>query len=89
MPWPLQTYNVDRQVPDSAGTSTAYLCGVKGNYQTIGLSAAARVSQCSTTSGNEVESVLQRARRAGKRAWLLETPVPAPGHLLPMGQEGS
>ncbi|NXC22072.1 PPBI phosphatase, partial [Corythaeola cristata] len=29
-----KTYNVDRQVPDSAGTATAYLCGVKGNYQT-------------------------------------------------------
>ncbi|KAH0624261.1 hypothetical protein JD844_007924 [Phrynosoma platyrhinos] len=37
-----KTYNVDRQVPDSAGTATAYLCGVKGNYQTIGLSAASR-----------------------------------------------
>ncbi|NXT62694.1 PPBI phosphatase, partial [Chaetops frenatus] len=61
-----KTYNVDRQVPDSAGTSTAYLCGVKGNYQTIGLSAAARHSQCSTTAGNEVISVLERARKAGK-----------------------
>ncbi|NXP24023.1 PPBI phosphatase, partial [Scytalopus superciliaris] len=61
-----KTYNVDRQVPDSAGTATAYLCGVKGNYQTVGLSAAARHSQCSTTAGNEVISVLERARRAGK-----------------------
>ncbi|KAF4796066.1 hypothetical protein TURU_086949 [Turdus rufiventris] len=61
-----KTYNVDRQVPDSAGTATAYLCGVKGNYQTIGLSAAARYSQCNTTSGNEVFSVLKRARDAGK-----------------------
>ncbi|NXP53194.1 PPBI phosphatase, partial [Heliornis fulica] len=50
-----KTYNVDRQVPDSAGTATAYLCGVKGNYQT-----------CSTTAGNEVFSVLKRARDAGK-----------------------
>ncbi|NWV58628.1 PPBI phosphatase, partial [Malurus elegans] len=61
-----KTYNVDRQVPDSAGTATAYLCGVKGNYKTIGLSAAARYSQCSTTAGNEVISVLERARKAGK-----------------------
>lgn len=69
-PW--QTYNVDRQVPDSAGTATAYLCGVKGNYQTVGLSAAARHSQCNTTAGNEVVSVLERARRAGNgwaRGW--------------------
>ena len=26
-----KTYNMDRQVPDSAGTATAFLCGVKAN----------------------------------------------------------
>lgn len=39
---------------------------MKGNYQTVGLSAAARYSQCNTTAGNEVVSVLERARKAGK-----------------------
>ena len=56
---------MDRQVPDSAGTATAYLCGVKANYQTIGVSAKARLSQCNTTRGNEVTSVMQRAKNAG------------------------
>ncbi|XP_074860720.1 intestinal-type alkaline phosphatase-like [Carettochelys insculpta] len=68
-----KTYNVDRQVPDSAGTSTAYLCGVKGNYKTIGLSAAARYSQCNTTWGNEVTSVLKRAQQAGKSVGIVTT----------------
>uniref|UniRef100_A0A8B9NPC6 Alkaline phosphatase n=1 Tax=Accipiter nisus TaxID=211598 RepID=A0A8B9NPC6_9AVES len=68
-----KTYNVDRQVPDSAGTATAYLCGVKGNYQTVGLSAAARYSQCNTTAGNEVVSVLERARKAGKAVGIVTT----------------
>ncbi|NXV19875.1 PPBI phosphatase, partial [Cepphus grylle] len=68
-----KTYNVDRQVPDSAGTATAYLCGVKGNYQTIGLSAAARHSQCNTTKGNEVISVLERARKEGKAVGIVTT----------------
>ncbi|NWS63917.1 PPBI phosphatase, partial [Chunga burmeisteri] len=68
-----KTYNVDRQVPDSAGTATAYLCGVKGNYQTVGLSAAARHSQCNTTAGNEVISVLERAHRAGKAVGIVTT----------------
>ncbi|XP_066477671.1 intestinal-type alkaline phosphatase 1-like [Tiliqua scincoides] len=67
------TYNVDRQVPDSAGTATAYLCGVKGNYQTIGLNAASRYNQCNTTAGNEVYSVLQRARLAGKSVGIVTT----------------
>lgn len=52
-------------MPDSAGTATAYLCGVKANYQTIGLSAAARFDQCNTTQGNEVISVMYRAKKAG------------------------
>uniref|UniRef100_F7G4Y2 Alkaline phosphatase n=1 Tax=Monodelphis domestica TaxID=13616 RepID=F7G4Y2_MONDO len=68
-----KTYNVDRQVPDSAGTATAYLCGVKGNYKTIGLSAAARVDQCNSTFGNEVYSVLQRAKKAGKSVGVVTT----------------
>ncbi|XP_029816593.1 intestinal-type alkaline phosphatase [Manacus vitellinus] len=68
-----KTYNVDRQVPDSAGTATAYLCGVKGNYQTVGLSAAARYSQCNTTAGNEVISVLEQARKAGKAVGIVTT----------------
>ncbi|KAL6070288.1 hypothetical protein STEG23_008542 [Scotinomys teguina] len=68
-----KTYNVDRQVPDSAGTATAYLCGVKANYKTIGLSAAARVDQCNTTFGNEVFSVMYRAKKAGKSVGVVTT----------------
>lgn len=56
---------MDRNVPDSAGTATAYLCGVKANYQTIGVSAAAQFNQCNTTRGNEVISVMHRAKKAG------------------------
>ncbi|XP_025861969.2 intestinal-type alkaline phosphatase [Vulpes vulpes] len=68
-----KTYNVDRQVPDSAGTATAYLCGVKANYQTIGVSAAARFNQCNTTRGNEVISVMNRAKKAGKSVGVVTT----------------
>lgn len=56
---------MDRQVPDSASTATAYLCGVKTNYKTIGVSAAARFDECNTTFGNEVISVMYRAKKAG------------------------
>lgn len=55
-------------MPDSAGTATAYLCGVKGRYKTIGLSAAAVFNQCNSTWGNEVNSVMFRAKQAG--GWL-------------------
>lgn len=61
-----QTYNTNAQVPDSAGTATAYLCGVKANEGTVGVSAAAVRSQCNTTQGNEVTSILKWAKDAGK-----------------------
>uniref|UniRef100_A0A2K5VRX3 Alkaline phosphatase n=1 Tax=Macaca fascicularis TaxID=9541 RepID=A0A2K5VRX3_MACFA len=63
-----KTYSVDKHVPDSAATATAYLCGVKGNFQTIGLSAAARYNQCNMTRGNEVVSVMNRAKKAGEKS---------------------
>lgn len=68
-----KTYNVDRQVPDSAGTATAYLCGVKGNYKTIGLNAAAMFNQCNTSKGNEVYSVMSQAKKAGKSVGVVTT----------------
>ncbi|XP_053490693.1 intestinal-type alkaline phosphatase [Ictalurus furcatus] len=68
-----KTYNVNQQMPDSAATATAYLCGVKANYGTMGLSATARRGQCSTTRGNEVKSVLHRARAAGKSVGVVTT----------------
>ncbi|XP_078524179.1 alkaline phosphatase-like [Lissotriton helveticus] len=68
-----KTYNIDRQVPDSAGTATAYLCGVKANAGTLGLSGAAVYNQCNTTYGNEVESILRRAKKAGKSVGIVTT----------------
>uniref|UniRef100_A0A8C3HSS8 Alkaline phosphatase n=1 Tax=Chrysemys picta bellii TaxID=8478 RepID=A0A8C3HSS8_CHRPI len=68
-----KTYNVDRQVPDSAGTGTAYLCGVKANAKTLGVSAAAVYGKCNTTWGNEVHSVLHQAKQSGKSVGIVTT----------------
>lgn len=51
---------------DSAGTATAFLCGVKANEGTVGVSAAAVRSQCNTTTGSEVTSILKWAKDAGR-----------------------
>ncbi|KAM9614769.1 intestinal-type alkaline phosphatase-like isoform 2-T4 [Morphnus guianensis] len=61
------------KVPDSAGTGTAYLCGVKANAKTLGLSGAAVYGKCRTTFGNEVDSILHRARLAGKSVGIVTT----------------
>ncbi|XP_036387719.1 alkaline phosphatase, tissue-nonspecific isozyme [Megalops cyprinoides] len=68
-----KTYNTNAQVADSAGTATAYLCGVKANEGTVGVSAAAVRSQCSTTFGNEVTSILKWAKDAGKSVGIVTT----------------
>ncbi|XP_065097249.1 alkaline phosphatase, tissue-nonspecific isozyme [Paramisgurnus dabryanus] len=68
-----KTYNTNAQVPDSAGTATAYLCGVKANEGTVGVSAAAVRSQCNTTRGNEVTSILRWAKDAGKSVGIVTT----------------
>ncbi|XP_061582920.1 alkaline phosphatase, tissue-nonspecific isozyme [Cololabis saira] len=68
-----KTYNTNAQVPDSAGTATAYLCGVKANEGTVGVNAAAIRSQCNTTQGNEVTSILRWAKDAGKSVGIVTT----------------
>ena len=69
----IKTYNVDYQTPDSAGTATAYLTGVKGNYYTTGVNAHVQVKDCDAIKGNEVESVLMKAKRAGKGTGIVTT----------------
>lgn len=53
-------------MPDSAGTATAYQCGVKANYGTLGVTAAAPRYDCKASIDNTVTSVLHRAKKAGK-----------------------
>ncbi|KAH8278284.1 hypothetical protein KR044_009644, partial [Drosophila immigrans] len=70
-----KTYCVDKIVPDSASTSTSYLCGVKANYGTIGVNAQVRRGDCLAlaNSSNHVFSVGKWAMDAGKAAGLVTT----------------
>ncbi|XP_039986972.1 alkaline phosphatase, tissue-nonspecific isozyme [Xiphias gladius] len=69
----VKTYSVDFQIPDSAATATAYLCGVKTNLNTVGVSAKARNGVCKTEKGNEVTSILKWAKDAGKSVGIVTT----------------
>ncbi|XP_042564588.1 alkaline phosphatase, tissue-nonspecific isozyme isoform X2 [Clupea harengus] len=68
-----KVYTVDFQIPDSAATATAYLCGVKTNLNVLGLSAAGRNGVCRTQKGNEVTSILKWAKDAGKSVGIVTT----------------
>lgn len=64
----MQTYNVNKQVPDSAGTATAMFCGVKTNYYTAGVDATASFGICDPIVYKQakIDSLLKWAQDAGK-----------------------
>nr|UXP86337.1 alkaline phosphatase [Megoura viciae] len=64
-----KTYCVDSQVADSACSATAYLTGVKGNIETIGVSGAVSNRDClaSNEPTNQAVSSMLWAQRMGKR----------------------
>ncbi|XP_051779746.1 alkaline phosphatase-like [Erpetoichthys calabaricus] len=68
-----KTYCTDSQVADSSCAATAFLCGVKSNKFTVGLSANATYNLCNSTVGNEVHSLLSWAKDAGKSVGFVTT----------------
>ncbi|XP_022781404.1 alkaline phosphatase-like isoform X2 [Stylophora pistillata] len=75
-PWSAlsKTYNVDQQVPDSAGTGTAFLNGVKTNAGVIGVDEAVKRGFCqSFNESNKVLSILTLAEMAGMSTGIVTT----------------
>eukprot|EP00058_Branchiostoma_floridae_P012708 XP_002598196.1 hypothetical protein BRAFLDRAFT_119115 [Branchiostoma floridae] len=68
-----KTYNIDKQVPDSAACATAFLCGVKTNLGLLGLDGRATYKNCSSAKGHEVESIIEHAEKAGKSTGIVTT----------------
>uniref|UniRef100_A0A1B6MFZ1 alkaline phosphatase n=1 Tax=Graphocephala atropunctata TaxID=36148 RepID=A0A1B6MFZ1_9HEMI len=80
-----KTYCVDKQVADSACSSTAYLGGVKANYGTLGVTASVPRGNCSLSQDPRyhVDTVLDWAQAAGKGTGLVTTT--AITHASPAG----
>jgi alkaline phosphatase len=68
-----KTYNVDAQTPDSAGTMTAMISGVKTDAGVIGVAEAVSRGDCATASGNELVTALELAEIAGKSTGIIST----------------
>ncbi|XP_048255124.1 alkaline phosphatase-like [Haliotis rufescens] len=70
-----KTYNNDRQTAGSASTGTAYLCGVKANYGTIGVSPAVKRKDCeaSKTVEGKLSSIHKWSKEAGKSVGFVTT----------------
>ena len=68
-------YNIDYQTPDSAATATAFLCGVKAQLGTIGVDGRAKRTNCPSSIGTNVTSILDWAQQAGKILQIFESKI--------------
>ncbi len=68
-----KTYNVDAQTPDSAGTMTAMMSGVKTDVGVIGVDEDIVRGDCSTVADNELITALEMAELAGRSTGVIST----------------
>lgn len=68
-----KTYNVDSQTPDSAGTMTAMMSGVKTDVGVIGVDEDIVRGDCSTMAGNELVTSLELAEISGMSTGVIST----------------
>ena len=69
----VKTYNVDAQTPDSAGTMTAMMSGLKTDVGVIGVNEKIERGECSTVAGNEVSTALELAEIKGMATGIIST----------------
>ncbi|XP_070542094.1 alkaline phosphatase-like [Ptychodera flava] len=69
----IKNYNTDQQVPDSSGTATAILTGVKTKHGVVGVDDSVITGDCSSGKTAEVDSVFDIAIREGKAAGIVTT----------------
>jgi alkaline phosphatase len=68
-----KTYNTDAQVPDSAGTMTAMVSGVKTKAGVLGLSDLSRIGDASTIAASRVPTLFEEAEQRGLATGIVTT----------------
>ena len=69
----VKTYNTNRQVPDSAGTSTAMHSGVKTKAGVIAVDSTVRYADYPSSKGHEIASIVELAEMAGMSTGVVST----------------
>lgn len=64
-----KTYNIDSQVPDSAGTATALFSGIKTSIRAVGLNPAKK----DATEKDRLKNIMDWAQEANKRTGIVTT----------------
>ncbi len=68
-----KTYNVNQQTPDSAGTMTAMVTGVKSNAALISVNQYVRLGDCASMQGNSLPTLLELAENKGMSTGIVTT----------------
>lgn len=68
-----KTYTTDRQTPDSAGTMTAMMTGVKTRSGLVSVDQRAARAECAGSKGTELQTFLELAERAGLATGIVST----------------
>ena len=68
-----KTYNINQQTPDSAGTMTAMVSGVKTKAGVIGYPDSALRANCNSAKGNELVTAVELAEMAGMSTGVVST----------------
>ena len=68
-----KTYNTNQQTPDSAGTMTAMVSGVKTKAGVIGYPDSALRANCNSAKGNELVTAVELAEMAGMSTGVVST----------------
>ena len=92
----VKTYNVNAQTPDSAGTGTAMMSGIKTKAGIIGVNEAVVRGDCSTIEGNTVATMNEIMTGMGKATGIVSTarithatPASAYSHSVDRNYEAS
>ncbi len=68
-----KTYNTNQQTPDSAGTMTAMMTGVKSKAGVISVNQNVYRGDCASSKGNELTTFLEQAEIAGMSTGVVTT----------------
>jgi len=68
-----KTYNTNQQTPDSAGTMSAIMTGIKTKAGVIAMDGQVLLGDCDSGKGHEVPTLLERAETAGMHTGVVTT----------------
>ncbi|AOS96240.1 Alkaline phosphatase precursor [Microbulbifer aggregans] len=69
----IKTYNTNQQTPDSAGTMTAMMTGVKTDAGIINIDSDAVRGDCASVAGNELNTFLELMEDRGRATGIVST----------------